>query len=626
MLVTVALLLMAAPTLGDDTALWGVAWGRDAALTTDPPDGTRVAPFGGSYSMADGSLAMVYPSRSLCPPDNRVLANACVPCAEGKIRRRDDDPAEPDTECMTPVTMGCTDSVATNFEADATDDDGSCTYGCATITERLAPTWPSTNSTKTCSHADGCVPILLTAVRCMIWDANSATWAGDGVSLVQNGDGATMEMTSSSDWTSPLVIQGKSMPNRAGMLRVGRGDNSTTGASVGQLQLLFDMNHNMPVHGHVLLRHLRWESTFPVENTFGWTRAMDMTGGALTFVGAHVTLVHCEIIGCLASRSMMQTGVMHSVPGAAAVSGGLFLYAINGQGSLSIEDSRFLNNGGHGIMGQHVGAVLAPPILIRHTEFRPYEKPAALRHDNWNPIYLDGSSLATCADAPCALGQSCEGRDGSLWCTECREPLVGVDGRSCTPCEIGEGPNDNNTACESCGPTEYGLGTCQTCVPPNVVSADGASCGPCIAGQGPNADRSGCDSCVGSQYSTTGICHECAAPNIVELPDLQGMQCRRGTKCRPDSMRCVHSWPILVIRSRMPGVRAATSGGGVGKPVQRVSSRTRSKLRPDGLRQLPRYKLLCIWSLLGMSIPERCEQSADCVRSSLHVPTWCGLP
>ena len=124
------------------------------------------------------------------------------------------------------------------------------------------------------------------------------------------------------------------------------------------------------------------------------------------------------------------------------------------------------------------------------------------------------SELAGCEQHPCAFGNACTYREYSLFCTPCAGATVGEDGISCEACEVGKGPNADQTMCEACAANEYGVGVCQPCVLPLVVSTDKLSCTACPAGEGPApgeelaTDRSTCIPCVGNTFSSFGI--QCA--------------------------------------------------------------------------------------------------------------------
>eukprot|EP01044_Picomonas_judraskeda_P004171 COSAG03_NODE_361_length_8570_cov_39.355752_9_plen_468_part_01 len=104
---------------------------------------------------------------------------------------------------------------------------------------------------------------------------------------------------------------------------------------------------------------------------------------------------------------------------------------------------------------------------------------------------------------------------GSAECTTCEGALVtdtpGDGATDCVPCGAGEGPNDNRTACEPCTGTQYSItGQCQDCAAPNVVGVDRQTCTACAPGKEPNAERNACVDCTGTTYSQFGVqCQQC---------------------------------------------------------------------------------------------------------------------
>ena len=73
------------------------------------------------------------------------------------------------------------------------------------------------------------------------------------------------------------------------------------------------------------------------------------------------------------------------------------------------------------------------------------------------------------------------------------------------PCAIA--PLTCEVACDG-GPQS--TRTCETCEYPNVINALSTSCNACPAGQGPNVAQTACSDCSVDEYSTIGICQQCA--------------------------------------------------------------------------------------------------------------------
>ena len=155
-------------------------------------------------------------------------------------------------------------------------------------------------------------------------------------------------------------------------------------------------------------------------------------------------------------------------PDAEAEQGGAF--PVNGV--LSLWDAK--TQAPEEIPGSDIGigdsiAINTPTsITIVDTDWEPYE--------GARTVFL-GGALGGCQEHPCELGHSCAYSNYSLACSRCQGSTVSVDGVSCAPCGAGSGPNANQTACDPCTGTQYStFGVCVECAEPRSVSPDRTAC------------------------------------------------------------------------------------------------------------------------------------------------------
>ena len=152
---------------------------------------------------------------------------------------------------------------------------------------------------------------------------------------------------------------------------------------------------------------------------------------------------------------------------------------------------------------------------------------------------------AQCEDCPpgqVSLGGSC---------TSCSESgkYANPDQSACGQCLAGTEPNADRSACSACeGDTfsQFGI-ECQACEFPNTVNEGHTLCSVCSAGKGPDSatqsasddDKRICEACVETKYSTTGVCQECDAPNIVNNDHTQCTRCQPGEAPNAARTECV---------------------------------------------------------------------------------------
>ena len=128
-------------------------------------------------------------------------------------------------------------------------------------------------------------------------------------------------------------------------------------------------------------------------------------------------------------------------------------------------------------------------------------------------------------------------------CHACQAPFViNSDWTRCDPCPPGMGPNHNRTACNDCIAQNFSsTGVCQDCAPPNVLEVDldgkKIGCTTCLPGQQPNPTHTGCEDCGDGTYSPRGtLCEACVAPN---LEKTECTVCSAGRGPNEDGTACV---------------------------------------------------------------------------------------
>ena len=128
-------------------------------------------------------------------------------------------------------------------------------------------------------------------------------------------------------------------------------------------------------------------------------------------------------------------------------------------------------------------------------------------------------------------------------CQECPAPfVVNEDWTSCDPCPPGRGPNHNRTKCNDCVAQNFSSsGVCFECAPPNVLilgaNETKIGCTNCAPGQQPNVPHTGCDGCGPGTYSPRGtLCETCAAPNPERT---ECTTCAAGRGPNEDGTECI---------------------------------------------------------------------------------------
>eukprot|EP01051_Picozoa_sp_SAG22_P006043 SAG22_NODE_381_length_11354_cov_6.529631_4_plen_688_part_00 len=188
-------------------------------------------------------------------------------------------------------------------------------------------------------------------------------------------------------------------------------------------------------------------------------------------------------------------------------------------------------------------------------------------HALQEPIGSGGITVAGSSQDPTLVRSNCAGCEANTYsmfgfvCLPCDLPSVVDQSRAiCSGCRPGRGWNEdelcnrdnfatlgpacdaNSTrdrVCVDCTGTGTGFdfsptGVCTHCAAPNVINAEHTTCTACAAGYGPNENRTACNPCTGIYYSTTGVCQECLEPSVVN-PDhtfcAPPFKCNVGTEC-----------------------------------------------------------------------------------------------
>lgn len=199
---------------------------------------------------------------------------------------------------------------------------------------------------------------------------------------------------------------------------------------------------------------------------------------------------------------------------------------------------------------------------ITHTDFHNYRPCNGSSITEGCSVFTDGCPAAGCGEHPCQLGQRCEYRSMSLWCTDCVWPAVSMDGISCLLCPPGQGPETNLTFCEECEDGKYSsYGTCNRCEPGKVpsanktqciqcpvdhVSVEGLVCERCGHGWQANAAQSVCEYCGAyglDSYSADGTpCKDCEPGTEPNATRGECLDCEAGFYS-PDGKDCVTCSP-----------------------------------------------------------------------------------
>eukprot|EP01052_Picozoa_sp_SAG31_P024895 SAG31_NODE_2149_length_6331_cov_3.422657_2_plen_1496_part_00 len=188
---------------------------------------------------------------------------------------------------------------------------------------------------------------------------------------------------------------------------------------------------------------------------------------------------------------------------------------------------------GYSPFGTHIYVDTPAWFFMYNTTFDPFEP--------GTPTSVFLNVLAGCEQYPCDPGHACSYTNYSLLCTPCPAALVSTDGLLCAPCTAGQGPNANKSACEACGGTNYSIsGTCERCAAPNIAENNFRTCRGCAAGEAPNTDRTACLSCPPGHFSAFGArCETCAVPNIVDNGKTTCAACAPSNEPNQNHSACV---------------------------------------------------------------------------------------
>ena len=221
--------------------------------------------------------------------------------------------------------------------------------------------------------------------------------------------------------------------------------------------------------------------------------------------------------------------------------------ATSGPLTLTVSDATFARN--DAARGSFLMTISARMITITNTTIDGGE----------NAFFGRASSIDDCSNQ-CMAGRGCSFRDFSAFCEPCSSNEHSPEGVDCLACPPGTGPTADQSACQTCGPTEYStiglcldcspgtvgtstktacttcsmgthrpasLSVCQPCLPGTVpdddatacvacleagtVSSDGTTCEACPSGARPNANKTACDPCPEGLAGVGGTCEICPA-------------------------------------------------------------------------------------------------------------------
>jgi hypothetical protein len=184
-------------------------------------------------------------------------------------------------------------------------------------------------------------------------------------------------------------------------------------------------------------------------------------------------------------------------------------------------------------------------------------------------------NIVNAATCKASNGATCELNADETGCNpaETDNCMFNIGHTTCTPCVAGEGPNAEYTGCDQCstiGPACTGAadangvvcalsedgasclpsvglncvhtaaarrpafsstGVCQECAFPNVVDAHRETCTTCGPGKQPNAHRTVCEVCVGT-YSEFGIVCKACSSGEVPNANISATTCEDDDECR----------------------------------------------------------------------------------------------
>ena len=215
----------------------------------------------------------------------------------------------------------------------------------------------------------------------------------------------------------------------------------------------------------------------------------------------------------IASSTLAKNRVAPS-DGAAMVTGSGAVYSQDGSETL-ITDCDFVRNEARGASGdllcENCGdqfyAQYPRTAFVYKTTYVPYVdgQTSAI-----NPGVLRGKMQGACQANPCGVGNACSFTNASLSCERCGGKTFSSDGITCRSCPMGTGPDPEQTGCVPCSGNNFSsFGVCLECADALVSDARREECEECgihrtaIASRVPNR-RSACG-CQNDFYNSSGL-------------------------------------------------------------------------------------------------------------------------
>ena len=399
-------------------------------------------------------------------------------------------------------TSGCTDSAASNYDAAAGADDGSCAYDCAALRAVLG----------------------LGAADCLVFNGSRPE--------------------SAERWPAELRSRGAA-ECRGGLQNVALADDDawvvqgrpSAGVQPGQAddRLVTALPYRFLVDGaRLAVRYVRMSGSCASLGEGGYIRANNSA----------VVTVEKVFFGGAGGSAPAQGGAIFAVSSTVSVRQSRFDRLSNGVSagscSLSLSDVAFIaaENGQNGASMLRVytpdGARAAggpqQSTLLVDTTFSPWSSTAVSDTSGWNPTAGD------CEEHPCDPGFSCSFEHYSLRCTPCRAGTQSEHGLTCEQCQPGEEPVQGQTNCQACTGDTYSADgvKCRDDCPrsSSIIRRGGSECAQCPEGQGPNSNRTQCERCPAGRFSSDGACRDCAAPTVSHSDRTRCVLCAPGKEPR----------------------------------------------------------------------------------------------
>jgi ribosomal protein L37E len=444
--------------------------------------------------------------------------------------------------CEPTTSEACMDTRATNYDAAAHRDDGSCTYNCEDLAGQLG--------------------LNATASRCdLIQTLDPSEWSS-ALYSVGTGDSVILQGLSSRSQRNgrvevvdgELVIRHVSVSNMANSFG---GAVESRGASVAVEHCSFIDNRadvnvqaDFAGSGGAIYAHAGGELTVHaseftsnVAEVQGGAIMLDSSvqciltqavfkrniafqgGGAIWTVQGNMYIEGCAFEGNMAQESrrralqdvplsQMQVsigkgGAIFAVETPLLISSTTFTlnHATDSGGALwasstscTLTDSELDQN----TAVQMGGAVYATDTLLTVTRVGLAYNDAAHGHalylhtltPGWevfnttiHPFSQERSvsttltPLSGCAENPCDAGHSCVFENFSLFCVPCAPTFMSYTGISCDLCAPGKTATADRTDCETCPSLTFSrYGVCESCPRGKQLEVDGTGCRPCEYG------------------------------------------------------------------------------------------------------------------------------------------------